>query len=409
MPIYQYKGIRRDGRSASGIIDAESPRSARVKLRKESIYPTDFLEAGPAHGHRAVGRRPHNKAWSFGLSMQDLANLTGQLATLLAAGLPLVEALGLLIDQSETNELRSLLADVREQIREGRSFSAALECHPKTFSPVYIHMVRAGEASGALDHILSQLSEFLEAQAALQQKVTAAALYPALMLLVSLAVLAFLMTFVVPKITAVFADLHQVLPWPTRVLMGMSGFLAAYWWMLVGGVAVAAIGMHRQLNTPAGRARADRFVLTLPVLGLLVRKVAIARFAGTLATMLSSGVQLLHALDVGKRVMNNAVLEEAVESARQNIREGESIAEPLKRSGHIPALVTHMITVGEKSGELEGMLRRVSHIYSRDVERLIAKLTSVLEPAMILLMGVIVFGIVLAILLPIFEMSHMVR
>jgi general secretion pathway protein F len=284
-----------------------------------------------------------------------------------------------------------------------------LEVYPKDFSPIYIHMVRAGEASGALDQILFRLAEFLEKQLALKNKVTNATLYPALMLAVGVGVLFFLMTFVVPKITAVFASMKQALPWPTVALMAVSRFFADYWMVLAGLAVGAALAARRIVRTDGGRMMADRLILRLPLIGDVARMVAISRLTSTMATMLASGVQLLEAMDVSKRVMNNRVLEETVEAARQNIREGETIADPLKRSGEVPALVTHMIAVGERSGEMEEMLRRVSQIYDGEVERVITRLTSLLEPVMILVMGVIVFFIVVAILLPIFEMGQMVR
>jgi len=325
------------------------------------------------------------------------------------AGLPLVEALGILIEQAENKPTQTLLSDIREQIREGGALSAALESYPNDFSSIYVHMVKAGETSGALDQILFRLTDFLESQAKLRNKVTNAVLYPILMLTVGVAVLFFLMIFVVPKITAVFTDLHQVLPWPTRLLIAASSFLGQYWiGLLLSGLALAA-WLRRLLNTPAGRERADRLLLRLPLFGSVARMVAISRLAGTLATMLASGVQLLDALDVTKRVMNNTVLEKAVEVARESIREGDSIAEPLKRSGVFPPLVTHMIGVGEKSGEMEEMLRKISQIYDGEVDRVVTRLTSLMEPIMILLMGAAVLFIVLAILLPIFQMSQMVR
>ncbi len=411
MPVYQYKGIRADGAAATGLIDAESPKIARLKLRKGGVYPTDLIEQRQPQDAR-VGtqvRVPSALGRSASLSVQELAIITRQLGTLLVAGLPLVDALGILIEQSDKKAVKGLLADVREEIRGGKALSAVLERYPRVFSSIYIHMVRAGEASGALDHILFRLADFLEKQLALKQKVTNAALYPVLMLVVGALVLFFLMTFVVPKITAVFADLKQALPWPTVVLMGISRFLADYWLFLLGGIGLTLAGVQRLLQTPGGRLAADQLLLKLPLIGHVARMVSLSRLASTLATMLASGVQLLDALDVAKRVMNNRVLERAVEDARQNIREGQPIAEPLKRSGEFPSLVTHMIAVGEKSGEMEEMLRRIAQIYDGEVDRVITRLTSLLEPAMILVMGVLVFFIVVAILLPIFEMGQMVR
>jgi general secretion pathway protein F len=234
-------------------------------------------------------------------------------------------------------------------------------------------------------------------------------LYPIIMLVIGTIILFFLITFVVPKITQVFAQQKQALPWPTVALMSVSEFMADYWMMLVGLVIGGLYLLRRFAHTARGRMVADRVTLRLPLVGDVARMVSISRLTSTLSTMLASGVQLLDALDVSKRVMNNRVLEETVEGARQNIREGETIADPLKRSGEFPALVTHMIAVGEKSGEMEEMLRRVSQIYDSEVERVIARLTSLMEPIMILVMGAIVLFIVVAILLPIFEMGQMIR
>lgn len=412
MPVYQYRGYRNDGGAATGIVDAENVKVARLKLRKEGVFPTDVVEQGQSSARHPAGSRisaTHTIGRSSTLSTNDLALMTRQFATLLVAGLPLVESLGVLVDQAEKKPVKALFADIREQVRGGKALSAVLESYEKDFSAIYVHMVRAGEASGALDQILFRLAEFLEKQLALKNKVTNAILYPAVMLIVGVSVLFFLMTFVVPKITAVFASMKQALPWPTVALMSVSRLFADYWMLVVGLLVGGIFLMRRFIRTETGRMTADRVILRVPLVGDVARMVSISRLTGTLATMLASGVQLLDALDISKRVMNNRVLEETVEGARQNIREGETIADPLKRSGEFPALVTHMIAVGERSGEMEEMLRRVSQIYDGEVERVITRLTSLMEPIMILVMGVIVFFIVVAILLPIFEMGQMVR
>src|SRR5678815_3108126 len=412
MPVYQYKGYKNDGGAAAGIIDAESPKIARVKLRKVGVFPTDMVEQGSATAGSTTGPSSRASAGigrSPALSTNDVAMMTRQLATLLVAGLPLVDAIGVMVEQKEKKAVKSLMADIREKIRGGGTYSSVLEAYPREFSQIYVHMVRAGEASGALDQILFRLAEFLEKQLALKHKVTNAILYPALMMVVGVGVLFFLMTFVVPKITAVFTSLKQALPWPTVLLMSISNFLADYWAIIVGGVALTVWAVRRAMKTDAGQLTADRWLLKVPLIGEVSRMVAISRLTSTLVTMLASGVQLLDAMDVAKRVMSNRVLEQAVEGARQNIREGETIAEPLKRSGEFPALVTHMIAVGERSGEMEEMLRRIGHIYDGEVDRVITRFTSLLEPIMILVMGVLVFCIVVAILLPIFEMGQMVH
>ncbi|NJN70640.1 MAG: type II secretion system protein GspF [Nitrospira sp.] len=379
MPVYQYQGYRSDGGAATGIIDAENVKVARLKLRKEGVYPTDVVEQGQrATRSQEQGRSTtaRTSGKSSVLSATDLSLLTRQFATLLVAGLPLVDALGVLVDQAQKKPIKALLADIREQIRGGRALSVVLESYEKDFSSIYVHMVRAGEASGALDQILFRLAEFLEKQQALRNKVTNAMLYPIIMLVIGTIILFFLITFVVPKITQVFAQQKQALPWPTVALMSVSEFMADYWMVLVGVVIGGLYLIRRFTHTARGRMVVDRVTLRLPLIGDVARMVSISRLTSTLSTMLASGVQLLDALDVSKRVMNNRVLEETVEGARQNIREGETIADPLKRSGEFPALVTHMIAVGEKSGEMEEMLRRVSQIYDSEVERVIARLTS---------------------------------
>lgn len=411
MPVYHYKGLRSNGAGATGIVDAENLRSARLKLRQGGVFPTELRE-DRGSGRTAAELATHLRqgaSRSRILSPADLALTTRQFATLLVAGLPLVEALGILIEQVEKKPMQGLFADIREQVRGGKALSAALEQYPKEFSAIYTYMVRAGEASGALDQILFRLSEFLEKQLALKQKVTNAMMYPIIMLLVGGAVLFVLMTFAIPKITVVFVDQKKALPWPTLVLMQTSSFLAEYWWALVLAITAAVIAFLRYKKTQAGELHLHQLLLRLPLIGDITRKVAISRLSSTLATMLASGVQLLEALDVSRRVMNNRVLEAAVEEARKNIREGESIAAPLKRSGQFPALVTHMVAVGEKSGEMEEMLRRIAGIYDGEVDRVVTRATSLIEPVMILFMGAVVFFIVIAILLPIFEMGQLVR
>ncbi len=406
MPVFQYTGLRGDGKTAAGIIDAENPKGARLKLRREGVYPTSLVEQMRAEIEKGSARPSSLRTRH--LSQQELAVLTRQLGTLLVAGLPLVEALGILIEQVDRPQTKSLLAGLREEIREGKALSEALKGYSRDFHPVYLHMVRAGEASGALDRILFRLADFLDQHLSMKQKITNATLYPALMIVVGVAVLVVLLAFVVPKITAVFNDLQQTLPWPTLLLIYISEIFRNYGLVFLAGAMVLGLVLRHTLRTDRGRLRADRFLLRVPVIGLVLSKAAIARFSKTLETLLASGVPVLEALEVSKQVMSNRVLEEAVEMTRKEIREGGTIAGPLRQSGVFPALVTHLIGVGEKSGNLEEMLGRIGHMYEGDVERVITRLTALLEPGMILVMGAIVFFIVVAILLPIFEMSQMV-
>lgn len=407
MPIYTYKGLNIEGRGLTGIIDADSPRSARQRLRSNGIYPTAVREHQGADAHPGPSASlPGSRGL---LGKQELALLTRHLATLLEAGLPLVEALTVLVEQSEGQASKRVLARIREQIREGKAFSTALESFPGDFAQVYVSMVRTGETAGTLETVLVRLAGYLDQQLELKNKITNAIIYPAIMLIVGVGVLCFLMIFVVPRITTVFNDVHQSLPWPTVMLIAISRFLGGYWIALLGLALIVGGGLGRVAASPVGRAHIDRLLLRLPFVGNVVRMVCISRLAGTLSAMLSNGVPVLDALDVARGVMNNQVLEQAVLRAQNNIREGESVADPLKRSGVFPPLATHMIAVGERSGTLEEMLEKVSQLYDSEVNRIITRLTSLMEPIMVLVMGVIVFFIVLAILLPIFQMNQFVR
>jgi general secretion pathway protein F len=270
-------------------------------------------------------------------------------------------------------------------------------------------MVRSGEASGTLDLMLLRLSDFLEKQIQLRNKIMATMAYPLIMMAIGAIILFMLITFVVPQVTSVFEEMKQVLPLPTQILLGVSHFLQNYWWLLLLMAGVSVFGLRRWVRTPKGRKQFDRWILKMPFLGSLFKRVSISRFTTTLSTLLGSGIPLLRSLEIVKEVVNNSVLSEAINAARENIREGESIAEPLKRSGVFPPLVTHMIAVGEKSGELEKVLLKVSEAYDHEVETIATTLTSLLTPVMILLMGGVVLFIVVSILLPIFEMSQVIR
>ena len=292
---------------------------------------------------------------------------------------------------------------------EGTSLADALKGHPRVFTDLYINMVRAGEASGSLDVVLLRLADYTENYAALRDKVRSALTYPVLMGIVGAAILFFLLSYVVPKVTKLFSENQATLPLMTTILLAISGFLQDYWWLVLGTIAIIAISVRVSTRTPAGRLRFDRFVLAFPYVGKLIKKVALARFARTLSTLLTSGITLLTALDIVKNVVSNTVLSQAIDDARSSIREGQSIAPPLKKSGLFPAMLVHMIAVGEKSGELEAMLAKAADAYDREVESSVTAVTSILEPVMILIGGGVVLFIVMAILLPIFELNQLVH
>jgi len=420
MPVYEYKGLTTEGRDVSGIIDAESPKTARVKLRQSGIYPTDVVEGAgeSAYGFRsAISKKRSDRTQHWWSRIQvskragqmEVALMTRHLATLTGAKLPLMEALSALMDQLDKGELKRIIAGVRERVKEGSSLAGALSQYPAIFSETYINMVKAGEASGTMDGMLLRLADYLEYQVKLRNQLVATLTYPIFMVIIGGLILFGLVAFIVPKITLIFEEVHQVLPWPTVILIALSHFLNEYWWILILGGAIGLFAIQQYVKTPVGRTRYDRFLLRTPVMGRVILMVAISRFTRTLSTLLSSGVPLLQALDVVRNVVQNTVLSDAIDRARQNIGEGQNLAEPLKKSGMFPPLVTHMIAVGEKSGELEPMLVKVSEAYDNEVEAIIGTLTALLTPVMILVMGGIIGFIVMAILLPIFELSQIVR
>ena len=405
MAVFEYRGVGADGRPAKGIVDAESARAARAKLRKDGIFPTEVREESAGRG---IAGRPGRRAGRR-VSATDLAVTTRQLATLVGAAVPLVESLRALADQVEHPTLKPVLARVRERVNEGASLADALADHPRIFTPLYVNMVRSGEASGALDIVLGRLADFTEKQARLRGRLGAAMIYPIIMLVVGTGILAFLLTYVVPQITQVFAEQKVALPWLTRALLAVTDVLRGYWWLILGLVAAAALGLDRYRRTPKGREALDRLWLRLPVFGRLVRMAAVARATRTLSTLLGAGVQMLPALGIVAAVVDNRVLAGAIEAARTRVAEGESLSEPLRRSGQFPPIVTHMIAVGERSGELEAMLSKVADAYDEVVETRIAALTALLQPVMILAMGAVVLLVVLAILLPIIDMNTVLR
>ena len=406
--VFEYKGFTTEGKNVTGIIDAENPKTARTKLRKAGVYPTEVLQGSDSGRQGAQSFASGLRGWGLGerVGLMDLSVATRQLSTLLGAKLPLMEALTAIVDQIDHRELKRVMASIREQVREGSSLAAALNLYPRVFSDVYVNMVHAGEASGALDAMLLRLADFLEYQVKLRNQLRAAFSYPILMLFAMGFILLFLLTAVVPKITVIFTDIQQALPLPTVILINASNFLRDYWWFLLVVGLATAVSINRYIATPAGRKQFDYFKMRLPVIGRVSLLVALSRFTRTLSTLLASGVPLLSALDVVKKIVHLTPLMEVIEQAQSNVREGEGFADPLKRSGLFPPLITHMIAIGEKSGELEPMLIKVSEAYDNEVTTTITTMTALLGPVMILFMAGIVGFIVLAILLPIFELSQ---
>jgi general secretion pathway protein F len=324
---------------------------------------------------------------------------------LVGAGIPLVEALNALIDQVDHERMKRIVSDVRQRVNEGSTLADAMALHPKAFGTLYVNMIRAGESSGALEVVLVRLADFTEGQARLRSKIVGTLTYPAAMVLIGTVILAILFTVVIPKVVKIFDETRVTLPWTTRGLIAFTSFVHDWWWAMLLLVAAAVWGLLRWRRTESGRAAWDRWVLGLPVFGSLIRQIAIGRFSRTLSTLLKSGVPLLTALDIVKNVVGNVRLAKVVEEARTAIQEGESIAAPLKRSGEFPPLVYHMVAIGERTGALEEMLTNVANAYESQVDTKIGALTSLLEPIMIVGMGVVVAFIVFSILMPILQIN----
>jgi general secretion pathway protein F len=407
--VFEYRGIQiASGKPVKGYRDAENAKALRSALRRDGVLLTAASEENEQKQAKtkrdidllAFLRRPSTSA---------IAVMTRQLATLVRAGVPLVESVAALTEQVENEQLVRVLTTVRESLNEGTSFAKSLEQHPKVFPALYVNMIAAGEASGTLEAVLERLADFMEGQARLKGKVAGALAYPVLMAVVGTLLVGVLMVGVVPKVTSVFDNLGQTLPWYTRLLIFVSDTVAAWWWLMLGSVALIIYFFQRWKRTVEGRMRWDIIRLKMPIFGRLVLLIAVARFSRTLSTLLASGVQLLQAMEIGRHVLENARLQAVITEAIGSIRGGESIAEPLKRSGAFPPMVTHMIAIGERSGQLENMLENVSRAYEADVEIRVQALTSLLEPMMIVLLGGVVGFIALAILMPLIQMNQLVE
>lgn len=410
MPVYEYKGLTADGKNVSGIVDADTPKVARSKLRKEGVFPTDISQQGETSKSSGEGSSLLSKEVDFAkyferVTLQDVAVMSRQLATLVGANIPIDQSLQVLSEQVENEKLQVMLSQLREKVNEGSNLADAMGLYPKIFTDLYVNMVRAGEASGSLDLVLDRLADYTEGQLKLKNKVVGALTYPALMFSVSMLLVIFLFVAVIPKIGKLFDDMGATLPFVTRVLIGTSNFIVSYWWLMVLVIGGVIYGVRRYINTEKGRRKFHTIQLKIPVLGKLIRMVSIARFASTLSALLRSGVPLLVSMNIVSRVVNNVVLSDVLESARENISEGQSIADPLRRSGEFPPMVTHMIAIGEKTGELEGMLNKVSESYEGQVDASVTALTSLLEPLMIMFMGGMVGFIALSIIKPMLELN----
>jgi general secretion pathway protein F len=407
MAIFEYKAIDGKGRSSRGIVDADSARLAGQKLRAKGLYPSVITQVKRA---RRTSKGSRGLRFSLSrVSRAQLASSIRQMSTLLGAGLPLVTTLSGVINQMKPGPLRLVLAQIRERVNEGSSLADALDEQRTVFPPTFSALVRAGETSGTLELVMDQLADFEERKLALTRKIQTSLAYPLLMLVTGLAVVFFLLTYVIPKVTRIFLDYGQILPRPTIILIAISSFVQQFWPVILGGMLVLTILGRVYVRTASGRVRFHAYILKVPVVGPILHHAAISRFARTLATLLTNDVSLLTALSVVRNVVDNEVMASAIDASRREISEGESIAAPLSRKGIFPETVIQMIAAGEQSGHLDAMLFKIAETSEMEVSTRLGVATSLLEPVMILGLGMIVGFVVLAVLLPIFEMSHLIR
>jgi general secretion pathway protein F len=401
MEAFQYQALDATGRTVSGVVQADTARQARMQMRAQGLLPSMV--------GKVDARARARQVWARGISAAELSLVTRQMATLLESGLTMEQALNALIEEAAAPIAREVLSGVKTEVTAGQSFAGALGAYERSFPEFYRAVVHGGEESGALPKVLEHLADYLDARQALRQKTSLALLYPALVTGVAVTIVTGLLIYVVPQVVQVFQQSRQALPLLTRALIGLSDFLRATWPYLVAIIVSTTVAARMALRRAAARRRWHALLLRMPWLGPLIRGVNTSRFASTLAILVGGGVPLLTALASGARVMTNTVLSEAIERAIERVREGASLARALGETRSFPPLLVHLVASGEASGKLEQMLERAARLETQALERRLAVFLTLLEPAMILVMGGIVLLIVLAILLPIIEINQLVR
>lgn len=407
MPAFEFIALDVDGRQKKGILEADTARQIRSQLRDKGLTPLEVNEVAQATGR--VDKRSKQKApRRVRINAADLALITRQLSTLIRAALPIEEALKAVADQCEKPNQKSMMLAIRARVTEGHSLADGLKLFPDVFDTLFCSMVDAGEKSGHLDEVLERLADYTEKRQHLRQKVSLAMVYPTILVCVAVAVVVGLLTFVVPKVVAQFENVAQELPLLTRVMITISEFLQSWWWALAALIALAVVVFNQLMRNPAIKVRFDQQMLYWPLVGRLARAVNTARFARTLAIMTASAVPLLEGMRIASEVIGNTYLKGVIDEAALRVREGSSLRAALSRSNAFPPMLIHMIGSGENSGELENMLAKAAENHEREFETTVGVTLGLLEPLLILTMGVLVLLIVLAILLPIFQLNQMI-
>jgi general secretion pathway protein F len=402
MPIYAYKGLDKSGKEVKSSINSESIVNAKQKVRSLGVMLIEIQE-------QSSEVLKKNTSFSFlkNVNIKDLSLMTRQLSTLIRAKIQLIEALSALVDQSDNAQMRTTLSEVKQKVNEGSSLAHALADYPKIFDNVYINMVEAGESSGTLDVVLLRLAEFTESQVKLRNRIKGAMIYPLIMISFGSLMIGFIFVVVIPKITKIFISMKKTLPLQTQLCIWISNFLLNYWWAVLAAIIGGYITFSKYIKTTAGKRQWDGFLLKAPIVGELVVMINASRFCSTLATLLTSGVPILTAMKIVKNLISNELMRDAVEEARDNISQGASMTGPLIKSGHFPSMMTHMIKLGERSGEIEPMLKIVSENYEDEVNTKLGGLTSTLEPIMMIVMGMAVAFIVFSVVVPMMELNKL--
>ena len=396
MPVFTYRGTNRTGAAVAGEMTASNKTELQSLLRRQQITATRMSEKGKEFNLPSFGG---------GVDSKELAIFTRQFSVMIDAGLPLVQCLEILSSQQENKTFQKVLAGTRGSVEGGSTLSAAMKQYPKVFDPLYTNMVEAGETGGILDTILQRLAAYIEKNVKLQRAVKSALVYPIGVLTIAAAVITLLLWKVVPVFATLFAGLGVDLPLPTRIVIGLSHFVGSIFGFLIFVAAIGmVVGIKIWYGTPSGRMAIDTIILKLPVLGILMRKIAVARFTRTLGTLISSGVPILEGLDITAKTSGNAVIEKALNQVRKSLEEGKSLTDPLKESEVFPGMVTQMIAVGEQTGAMDAMLQKIADFYEEEVDAAVKDLLTALEPIMIVFLGLVVGGVVISMYLPLFSL-----
>ncbi len=402
MPIYAYKGLTSAGKEVKDNVTAEGLSQAKQRLKTLGIMLIEIEEQKSSSTKKAT-----SSSFSFGqaVSTEELALMTRQLATLIKAKVQIVESFNALMDQTENPKFQVILSEIRQKVNEGSSLAQALADYPKTFNNVYVNMVEAGEASGTLEVVLLRLADFTEAQVKLARKIKGSMTYPIIMMVVGTVMISIIFIFVIPKITKIFVSMKKALPLQTEICIWISNFLTNWWWAVIIGLLMSWKLFLKWKETPKGRSKWDRFLLKAPIVSEIVMMINVSRFCSTLATLLNSGVPILVSMNIVKNLIGNVHMQKAVADSRDAVKEGASLSGPLLRSGLFPPMVTHMVRLGEKSGELETMLQIVAENYEEQVDSKLSGLTSTLEPIMMVVMGIVVAFVVFSVVVPMMELN----